>query len=131
MTQDRVRPAVPFVFMLILLLAAWMTSCDTEDAMDCQQNRISTPGNYTNVCTLKVKEGASSAHLHLQIALTTGDLDWTLQDPEDGVRWRGKAQAGEGVDQERIFEDPIAGTWKLEFKLHEAAGEYSAPWTVR
>jgi len=131
MTQSRVRPAVPFVFMLILLLAAWMTSCDIEDAMNCQQNRISTPGNYTNVCTLKVQEGASSAHLHLQIALTTGDLDWTLQDPEGGIRWTGKAQAGEGVDQERIFEDPIAGTWRLEFKLHEAAGEYSAPWTVR
>ncbi len=70
-------------------------------------------------------------NLKIHTDLLSGSLDWLLKDPDGFIRGEGKAVSGEKVDEDLTYKNPTPGNWKLEFRLHEAAGEYDADWIVQ
>ena len=86
------------------------------------------PGNSTNIYCLMVDPDIQEASLNIRTKITSGSLVWVIRDPQGFVRGEGSAIPDKEIDERYVYDHPNPGNWRLEFKLQEASGEYSARW---
>ncbi len=80
--------------------------------------------------TYRVGPSAPAVWLRLRIEPASGQIHWTVTDPQGVVRWDALALGGQHLDQTREMA-PLAGTWTLRLDLQEASGYYDLRWSVR
>ncbi len=80
--------------------------------------------------TYNVGRAAPAVWLRLRVEPASGQIHWTVTDPQGIVRWDALALGGQHLDQTRELA-PMAGTWTLRLDLQEASGYYDLHWSVR
>lgn len=80
--------------------------------------------------TYRVGQSAPAVWLRLRVEPASGQIRWTVTDPQGVVRWDALALGGQHLDQTREMA-PMAGTWTLRLDLQEASGYYDLRWSVR
>jgi hypothetical protein len=117
--------------MIFTLLLSACEETETANATESTYSKITQPGDYKKSNFLNVYMDARQVEFQIDTELTCGSITWMLRDPNDVIQWEGYANSFTRVMDEHIIENPLPGSWRLECRLEDAAGEYSTSWIVK
>lgn len=111
----------PVLLLLILLLAH---SASGSDKLELTGK--ATDETRTKEIKLPATEPSSKAHLKVTATIESGEVIWTLRDPNGKARLTGGKRGDITLDSGEL--QAIKGTWVLQIEMKGATFNYEIRW---
>lgn len=111
---------------LTLLAAA---GC-SQPTLQLEEQQTFRDATRTQTIEAYVPEGTEELELSLVLDVERGTVAFRVSDPLGVVQWQSELTSGGEFSDQRGL-DPVVGTWRIDFEMVGAEGEYVAEWVGR
>ncbi|QUH21019.1 hypothetical protein [Alkaliphilus sp. B6464] len=109
------------ILIIMVSLIFGMTGCIIRNQSSAH-NTITEGQKITDTYIYTVEDDFNGMKLEINLALTKGEVEFELKDPNGVIKWDGKATSEKSINEIREFEK-IVGEWTLIFKSIDNTGE--------